>query len=324
MNEKQIKKILALLFLAAITILLLNLLWPFVNAFLGAIILFFLTRHLQSFLVKKLKWNKRFAAIITITISLLIIIIPLYFLISSVFGEIDGMIESGTLIPGKLGTFLDDYNLRGYAKEATDYFKHIFIAQIKAVPKILINLVIMYFTLFYLLINNDSIDESFMRIIPFSKKNSRKLLNEFKNMTYSGVVTAGLIAVLQGSLIAIGFLFFKINGALLWGLVGALVSFLPFLGTAMVWVPAAVYALIGGNYYSGIGMFVWGTFLSNIDNVIRPGLQQKIGQIHPLITLIGIFIGIPLFGILGIVVGPLLLSYFLLSAKMFKEEYLSD
>ncbi len=322
MDEKKIKKILAIIFLVCLALLLVYLLWPFMNAFFGALILFFLFRPIQKFFVKKLKWNKRVAALVTIIISLLIIIIPLYFLINSVFSEISGLIETGSLIPENLGTFLDQYNLKGYAGEITIYIKEIVLDQVKAVPMMLINMVILYFVLYYLLISYDEIDDKIVEIIPFGKENSLKLLNEFKNMTYSGVITAGLIAVLQGSLIAIGFLFFGLEGAALWGIVGALASFIPFLGTSIVWIPVVILQFIQGNYFVAIGFLAWGIFLGNIDNVIRPGLQQKIGRIHPLITLIGIFIGIPLFGILGLIVGPLLLSYFLLTVKMFKEEYL--
>ena len=322
MDEKRIKKILALGFIAAIALILLYLLWPYVNAFVGALIIFFLLNPIHGFFVKKLKLNKSFSAILTIIISLIIIILPLVLLINSVIGETEALFDSSSELSEGLESFIIKYDLQGLFSEVGRFIKQLFLGAIQNIPRFLIIMTIMYFVLFYLLVNAEVIEDRILDVIPFGKKNSLKLLDEFKNMVNSGVIATGIIAIMQGFLIWLGFMFFGIKGALLWGFIAAVVSFIPVLGVALIWIPISIFGFIQGNYFMGIGFLIWGLFLSNIDNVVRPILQKKIGKIHPLISLIGIFIGIPLFGIFGIVAGPLLLSYFLLTLKMFQEEYL--
>lgn len=322
MDEQKIKRIFAIGFITIIALTLIYLLLPYINAFVGALIIFFLLKPIQNLFVEKLKWNKSFSAILTIIISIIIIIIPLIFLINASISEANTLFKNGADISQGLENFITKYNLQTSISNIGIFIKNILLDTIQNIPHILISLTIMYFLLFYLLIHAEKIDEKIMWMIPFGKRNSLKLLDEFKIMINSGIITTGIIAIMQGFLIWAGFMFFGIKGALLWGFIGAIISFIPVLGTAIIWIPISLFNLSQGNYYVGIGFLIWGIFLSNIDNIVRPALQKKIGKIHPLISIIGIFIGIPLFGIFGIVVGPLLLSYFLLTLKMFQEEYL--
>jgi len=322
MDEQRIRKIFAATFIAVIAVILIILLWPYVNAFIGALIIFFILRPLYNLFVKKLKWSKSLSAILTIIISILIILLPLILLINFSIGEAQSLFKNGAVLSEGLQDFISKYNLQIYVAELGNFIEKLLLDTIKSLPHILISLTIMYFVLFYLLINADIIDDKIIGFIPFGKKNSLKLLDEFKNIINSGVISTGIIAIIQGFLIWFGFVFFGIKGAVLWGFIGGVISFLPVIGTAIIWLPISILNLLQGNYYVGIGFLIWGLFLSNIDNFIRPLLQKKIGKIHPLISLVGIFIGIPIFGIFGVVAGPLLLSYFLLTLKMFQEEYL--
>jgi len=135
-------------------------------------------------------------------------------------------------------------------------------------------------------------------------------------------VVSGIIAVIQGGLITIAFLIFGIKGAFFWGFVSAVLSFFPIIGPIIVWVPASIIEFASNNVKAGVGILIFGIIISSIDNFIRPFLQKKIGRMHPLTTLIGIFIGVPLLGLIGIIIGPLIISYAILTLKMFKEEYI--
>lgn len=322
MEEQKIRKILAIGFITIITLILAYLLWPYVNAFIGSLIIFFILRPLYNFFVKKLWLGKSFSAILTIFISMLILLIPFIILINFSITQTQDLFESGTIISEGLQNFIIKYNLQVYISELGNFIEKLLLGTVQNIPHIIISLTIMYFILFYLLINEKVIDDKIIEFIPFGKRNSLKLLNEFKNIINSGVISTGIIAIIQGFLIWLGFIFFGIRGAVLWGFIGAIVSFLPIIGTAIIWLPISLFGLVQGDYTIGIGFLIWGLFLSNIDNLIKPFLQKKIGKIHPIISLVGIFIGIPIFGIFGIVTGPLLLSYFLLTLKMFQEEYL--
>ena len=151
-----------------------------------------------------------------------------------------------------------------------------------------------------MLIQEGSFFRKLEEIIPFNEKNSKKLTKEFRDITYTTIFSTGIIALIQGSLITITFLVFGVERAFLWGFIAAILSFFPIIGPPLIWIPATIIKFISKNYFAGVGILAMGIFLSNIDNFLRPYLQSKIGRIHPLTTLIGIFIGVPLFGLLGI------------------------
>ena len=99
---------------------------------------------------------------------------------------------------------------------------------------------------------------------------------------------------------------------------------MPVVGAPLVWIPAAIVQLLQGEYIAGIAIVSAGLFISVIDNFLRPVIQKKVGEIHPFLSLLGIVIGVSLFGLIGIVIGPLLLSYFILTVEMFSKEYLTE
>lgn len=186
----------------------------------------------------------------------------------------------------------------------------------------MISVVILIFLLYYLLVRSKQISQAFVDIIPFSKKNARKLSEEFSNVTKSVVITSGLIALIQGILLGIGFAIAGFPGPILWGFIAAVLSFLPVVGPTLIWLPAGIIALTQHDYFGGIFILIWGFASSQSDNFTRPRFQQRVGKIHPLISIVGIFAGLSLFGMIGVIIGPLILSYFFLTTKMFKEEYL--
>jgi predicted PurR-regulated permease PerM len=110
-----------------------------------------------------------------------------------------------------------------------------------------------------------------------------------------------------------------------WGIITAFISFVPVLGPPVVFVPAAILQIANGNNFAGWAMLIFGfVVIINIDNVLRFIIAKKVGNIHPIITVIGVIIGIPLFGILGLVFGPLLLSYFILLVKIYETSTLAS
>jgi len=302
---------------------------PHINAFFGAFIFFILFSPVNRFFVEKLRFNKTLSAILIILGSVLIVVIPASVIITAALGEAGTVMDYSSYVLERIDAFdesFPQYDVRGQVKEQIsqldEFLSSLLFRTVQGFSRATITLIILYFLLYYLLVNYKTVQAKSLHLIPFSRKNSLILYKEFRNVTYSTVVTTGLIAVLQGGLLTAGFLILKVPGAFFWGFLGAFLSFLPVVGITLIWIPAGVIYLLQGNWFVGIAILVWGFFLSNVDNLIRPFIQLKVGKMHPLVSLIGIFIGLPFFGLLGIVVGPLLLSYFLLAVKMFKEEYL--
>ena len=112
------------------------------------------------------------------------------------------------------------------------------------------------------------------------------------------------------------------TSAVLWGFIAAVLSIIPLVGAPIVWIPTAIIYLLSNNYLVAAGILGSGIVISLSDNFIRPIFQKKFGDIHPLISILGVFIGLNLFGVLGIIFGPLLMEIFLESTVMFKKEFI--
>lgn len=304
--------------------------WRYMQGFFGAIILYILFRPLYAWMVKK-KVRPSLAASLIIVLTLLIIILPSLFLVSLLVGEvrvvIDNVDEYIQYIE-RLDLFLENINLDRLVSEQIQdlakYFQSFILATFHSILSGIISLIIMYYLLFYLLIKGNKLGNLICGVIPFSIKNSKKLIKQFKNVTHATLLSTGIIAIIQGGFLGIGFFILGVQGAFLWGFIGVILSFIPFVGITLIWVPAGLILIAQGNVFTGVAILILGAFLSTIDNFIRPILQKRFGRIHPLVSVVGVFIGLPLFGILGLILGPLLISYFFVMLKMFREEYLID
>jgi predicted PurR-regulated permease PerM len=146
-----------------------------------------------------------------------------------------------------------------------------------------------------------------------------KFSKALRDSTYSNVLGQGIIAITQGILLANGFWLFGIPDPIFWGVIGTFISFLPVVGAPTLCIPASIILFANDHTLRGILLLAYGLlFIGNIDNVLRMIINKRVGNTHPIITVIGVFIGIPLFGILGLVFGPLLLSYFLLLLEIYQ------
>lgn len=331
MGPKKLKAVLAVAIVIALFLLFVVALYPFISGFFGALIMFVLFEPMYKILVRK-GINKKFAAMIVILVSIFILLIPLLVLLAIVTREFIEISNNPAVIqeafnfinslisriyPGLSVSSLIGQNVDSIAGLLNKFF----VKAISGAGIFVVNVLIMYFALYYFLTQKEIFKKA-RDVIPFNRKNSEILIQKFKDVTHCTLLVTGMIALLQAVLLAASFLIFGIDSWLLWGFISFILSFIPVLGPPILWIPATIHMFIHENYAAGIGILAFGLVLSNIDNFIRPYLQQRLGKIHPLITLIGVFTGIPLFGLLGIIIGPLLISYVILTLKMFREEYL--
>ena len=136
------------------------------------------------------------------------------------------------------------------------------------------------------------------------------------------MIGTGLVALIQGTLVGLAFAVVGIPNALFWGVVTVVLSILPIVGSGMVWGPAVVSLLLGNHYGAAAALAAWGVVVvGNVDLMIRPLVFKRFAQIHPLITLVGAFAGVPYFGLLGLRIGPLALRSFFEILKAYREEY---
>ena len=185
-----------------------------------------------------------------------------------------------------------------------------------------INIVVILFVLYYMLFSNDEFEKSIREILPFKEENKQILGEETRLIIQANAIGIPLMAIIQGFFAYMGYLIFGVESALLYAILTAFSTILPLVGTMIVWVPISIGLLLGGDYVNGIGLAIYGLIIvGGVDNVARFLLQKKLADIHPLITVFGVLIGIPMFGFWGIIFGPLLLSLFILFFNMYRHEY---
>lgn len=303
----------------------------FIDGFLGAVILYVLFRPTMRKLVEERKWKTGLAALSILLLSFFIVLVPVYFILSMIIPKVFFMFSQGTMMMDSLTKadlkfyeltgfhILTSTNISGLQSSITSYITNFLGASLN----ILTDLALLYFFLYYLLVNTGKIEKYLEEIIPFSQEKFDRFAKELEAQTKSNALGIPLLAIFQGLSAALGYYFFDIPEPFFWGMLTGLFSLLPMIGSAFIWVPAGIFQLSQGLTWQGIAIIVYGILvIGTVDNVFRLVFQKKFADIHPLITIVGVIVGIQLFGIPGLIFGPLLISYFILLFKIYKEEFL--
>jgi predicted PurR-regulated permease PerM len=303
------------------------------GALLSTVIMYTIFRPVYLSLTIKRSWNRIVAAIAIILGSFIIIVLPFLILSILVINKIAEFQKDPTQIKILLikldnfaGAKLNQPDLtKNIMHKATVFAQDLFPSILGGAAEILLGITIMYFLLYFMFIRHEQFETGLLRYSPFREQNAFKFATELKNTTYSNVLGQGFIAVVQGALVSVGFFMFDIPDAVFWGVIATFFSFLPVIGAPVVFIPAAIIELANGNQFAGVGLLLWGFILIiNIDNVIRFIIAKRVANTHPIITVIGVVIGIPVFGIMGLVFGPLLLSYFILTIRIYETSRLAS
>jgi predicted PurR-regulated permease PerM len=185
----------------------------------------------------------------------------------------------------------------------------------------LLSLVIAFFGLYYLLLYPGIVWKSVRDFVPFSDHNADTLRARFFSVTQATLVGTALTALLQGTMVGVAFWLLGLPGPAFWGVITGLVSVLPMLGSALVWIPGMVVLGMDGRWGAMVILAIVGVTAGSTDNIVRMVVFKKVSNIHPLATLVGAFAGLKLFGLLGVLLGPLAIAYFFELLKMYREEY---
>jgi len=188
-----------------------------------------------------------------------------------------------------------------------------------------IQLTVAFFGLYYLLYDSRRVWRNMRPFIPFSAENTQLLKQRFKDVTVSTLIGTFATATVQGVCVGAAFWVAGLPNAVFWGVVTVIVAILPVVGSGLVWAPAVLVLALERHYLAAVLFALWGIVaVGNIDNIIRPWVFRRYAQIHPFVTVIGAFAGLKYFGLLGLLVGPLAISYFFELIRMYREEYLTD
>jgi len=297
------------------------------SSILGAIVLFTIFRPVYLYLVETRRWNKSLVAILVILTSLIVIVIPLMSLCIMMVSKISEINLKSFDLQGWISK-IDDYagynfNQPHFAENTMQklgtYATDLFPSILGSAANILITLLVMYFLLYFMLVQIRGFEATLLKYAPFREQHALKFAVALRNSTYSNVLGQGIIALTQGFLLANGFWIFGLPDPVFWGVIGAFISFLPVVGAPTLSIPASIILFAEGHPIKGILILAYGLlFIGNVDNFLRMIINKRVANTHPLISIIGVFIGLPLFGIVGLVFGPLLLSYFILLLEIYE------
>lgn len=228
----------------------------------------------------------------------------------SVFGRI-----SPTLAPTAL-------NLDESIGQALRYFISHLGAILSGVAGTLIHLVVFLYALYYFFKEGEHLPRLFTQLSPLPNHYDAKIIHRVRLMVTSVILGALLIAVIQGVLTGVGFAMFGVPGAVLWGMVTVPISFVPWLGTAIIIVPGILSLLISGHTGAAIGLTIWGGLIVGlIDNLLNPEIIGARAKINPLLVLVSVLGGLQAFGVVGFVAGPIVLSVFLALLEIYQQEF---
>ena len=279
---------------------------PFFSGILGAMTIYILLRNQMLYLTERKRMKRSIMAILLLCETILCFLIPL----SIVVWVFVNKLQAINLDPHSLIAPVE--HVAELIREKVGYdllSKGNIDTILAALPKVgqflmgsissfTINVVVLLFVLYFMLIGG-------------------------REIVKSNAIGIPLLAVIQGAVATLGYFIFGAPSPVLWGFLSCFATIIPIVGTALIWAPLALYMGMTGHWGMAIGLAVYAlVVISNVDNLVRFMLQKKMADTHPLITIFGVVIGLSLFGFMGVIFGPLLLSIFVFCVNIFKVEYL--
>ena len=304
---------------------------PFMGGILGACTIYIMVRDQMLYLTQKKKIRKSVTAIILLIEAILCFLVPLSLAVWLLISKLQ-------TVNVDTATFVDTItNLADWIRRKTEY-DLLSKENISSIASILpgigqflmggissfaVNLFVLVFVLYFMLIGGTKMEQYIYELLPFSDSNKKHVMNEINMIVRANAIGIPLLAIIQGAIATLGYYLFDAPSALLFGFLTCFATVIPIVGTTLVWFPLAAYMAISGDWPHAIGLLLYcGLIATNIDNLIRFILQKKMADTHPLITIFGVVIGLSLFGFMGVIFGPLLISIFILCVNIFKEQYL--
>jgi len=320
--------LLLILFLVILSVLQMRLFLP---GLLGAITLYILSRRSYFYFIYKKKWRKGLTALLFVIAYLILLGIPVMLVIKMITPKLqklmedpDVWIEKITAITEQLKTSTGITWLHGFS--AAEYSERI----IQAIPVLLnssitliSNLAVMLFLLYYMFYNGSEMEKQLFRFIPLKDDNTSLLAAETRKMVTANALGIPIISAIQGAFAALGYYLFGIQEYALFGFLTGVFAFFPIIGTLVIWVPLVIYLYSIGENGHALGLLIYSAIVTgNVDYLARITIMRRMGDIHPVITVLGIIVGLGLFGFIGIIFGPLLISYIIILTRIYRSEFI--
>lgn len=309
------------------------LLKPILLSIIVGLILAFIFTPLYNWIYKITKY-KNISAILVCLLLILLIVLPLWFLtpiiirqsieIYSASQQMDFVTPIKSIFPSLFAS--EEFSaeigsiIHSFVTKITNSLMNSLSQLILNFPVLFLQSLVVFFTFFFVLRDKDEFISYIKSFLPFSKDIEEKLFESSKGITYSVIYGQFIIGIIQGLLIGIGFLIFGVPNALFLTLLATLAGIFPIIGTMIIWLPVLIYLLIAGNTFAAIGILILGIISSHLDNFLRPIFVSKRTQMNSSLILIGMIGGLFLFGVLGLILGPLILAYLLIILEIYRRK----
>lgn len=349
-KNAKVNKIVLMLLVVTISALFLTMIKQFLMAIFMAGLFAAMVSPIHKWLTPRLGGRENLASILTIIGIVFLVLIPLSVLIGVVAGQavhvgqsVTPWVESFVKEPSALTVYLEKIpyyeEILPYrdmilekAGQAVGMISNLLINSLSSMTimtiNVIFNVVIMLYVMFYFLTMGDMLLDKILYYLPLAHHDEERLLQRFTSVAGATMKSTLIIGILQGGLCGLAFYLAGIQGAVFWGTVMAVMSIIPAFGTAIVWGPALVILAMTGDFTGVIILVViCGAVAGNLDNVLRPRLVGKDTEMHDLFVLFGTLGGLAMFGILGIIIGPIISALFITIWEIYGDafrEYLPD
>jgi predicted PurR-regulated permease PerM len=335
METSSIERKFLFALLAIVVVITLIILYPFLAVFI-------LAGAFAVFLDPLYKWIKKyitrggqgFASFITVIIFLIVLCIPVFFIGSVIFNQTQdayySIVSNGGAdsfimkIDNSINNILPNgfsFNTHEKITQLFSFFANNIADLFTSTFNTLLMSILTVFAIFYLLKDGRKWKDEIVKISPLSEAHVYQIISSLKdsiNRIFKGTF---LIAIIQGTLACIGFSIFGVPSPALWGVIAGIASFVPTLGTAIIFIPAILFLLFSGMQLQALGLLIWAALLvGSIDNVLAPYLISKKSEVSPFFMLFAILGGISLMGAIGIIMGPLVLSLLYTLVSIYRKE----
>ncbi len=351
MTRQTIATLFFLLFFGLIIYLFYLIISPFLAPIIWAGILATAFHPVYAGMVARLKGRRGLgSALMCLLISVLIVLpvvgvviaigresIEAYNVISAKVesGEVEQAIRSAVpVLEQKLGRLfvmlnLDRVDFRGVFISALRRISSFFVQRSSEIvggfAGFVASFFVMLFTLFFLFRDGDRLLVELNALSPLPPDFGRRVIGQFKEVTIATLYGNLLTAAVQGTLGGLIFLFIGLPAPLLWGAVMALLSLVPLVGTALVWLPVSIYLMITGELGRGVVLMLFGALvIGSVDNILKPLLIRGRARMHTLLVFFSVLGGLQAFGFLGFVLGPVIVAFLLTFVQAWKAQFVQD
>jgi len=329
--NSQIRQVMMLLLLLLLIFLVVKELYVFFPGLLGALTLYILSRGSYFQLVYHHKWRKGWAAGLYLLVYFLLLAGLVYATFSLVEKQVHPFLKdpAATLEKVKLAvedvqqktgfTFIEDDTLTNLQQKISIFLPSL----LNDTVNLLVNLIILLFFLYYMLVHGKEMETYLSHILPIRKSNIDLLAAETKRIVKASALGIPLISIIQGVIATIGYIIFGVKEFALWGFLTGVFAFFPVVGTMIVWIPIVLYMYASGDTLNATGLTIYSVVVTgNVDYLARITLLKRMGNVHPVVTVLGVIAGLSLFGFIGFIFGPLLVNYIILLFRIYTNEFI--